>query len=837
MAALNFDGLSFASYGGQDDGPGDVLTEGSRVTLTGNLWKTVPLAQPFTVAESSVLNVTLSSDMVGEIIGIGLDDDTNFRNGNPLFKLGGSQNMRQFQKIDQYETADGAVSYTLSLAPWAGQSFTHLTLVNDADRIPTATAVFDKVELMTPQGPIPPAPVPAPPPTPTPTPSPTPTAPSAGALLPDPADITSYAGSQDAIVGSVFVGGGTVTLTGNGWKKLELDQPFTVTAGSYLEVTFRSDEVGEIAAIGLDDNNNFRDGNPIFKLAGNQNLKQFQKVGDWEVGDGWTTYRMDLDAWVGEDFSHLLLINDADAQSTWGSNAIFSDIQVVSGTGTPTPPAPPAPPAPPPTPPAPPAPPAAPPSAGALLPDPADITSYAGSQDAIVGSVFVGGGTVTLTGNGWKKLELDQPFTVTAGSYLEVTFRSDEVGEIAAIGLDDNNNFRDGNPIFKLAGNQNLKQFQKVGDWEVGDGWTTYRMDLDAWVGEDFSHLLLINDADAQSTWGSNAIFSDIQVVSGTGTPTPPAPAPTPTPAPPPPAPGGSLADAYGSLYVFGDSLSDAAFFGRYTQEFNGNETANWADLLPTVLQADYAPTAQYNYAVGGAQTGTTNVIKSLQNGAKNQFGLSEGSGFLAQVERFEDSNTVVAGNDIAAVWVGINDIWVSAQSSIPNSQVAPLGALPTVGALTNYVVGNIEAGLQSLVAAGFDKILLMSPYNAVDADNLPNTQATNNTVTQYSLSVRNALSNLEVAGAETYFLDMVSLLDDVQANADSFGFDFTTGETPVPDGGGLSLEQQNRYIFSDDVHLTNGFNQIIAAEAAELILTADGFQFQTPDFDGLNIV
>ena len=277
---------------------------------------------------------------------------------------------------------------------------------------------------------------------------------------------------------------------------------------------------------------------------------------------------------------------------------------------------------------------------------------------------------------------------------------------------------------------------------------------------------------------------------------------------------GGAPAAAapFEDAFFFGDSLTDCCVLGRFTQ----GDTPNWADLLPPLIGADYVASEETNYAVGGAQSGLSNVIGGTDET------LGRPTGFLSQVARFEASGTAVGPDDIAGVWVGTNDIWPSALEApdlggLPLS--LPLGVRPEPEALAELVVGNVAEGIGRLRDAGFRNFVVLSPYDLADTGFTPPSEA-EALATAYSDATRDGLAELYTPGADTWFVDVFELLEEVQANADAFGFDFLTGDETCEanDCASLSLEQQNRYIFADAIHLTNGFNRIIAQRAASVI-------------------
>src|SRR5262249_29679177 len=148
-------------------------------------------------------------------------------------------------------------------------------------------------------------------------------------------------------------------------------------------------------------------------------------------------------------------------------------------------------------------------------------------------------------------------------------------------------------------------------------------------------------------------------------------------------------------------------------------------------------------------------------------------------------------------------------------------GVQPGVADLTNYVTTNIRSGINRLVAAGFKNIVLLSPYDIGQSAIEPNAAAAS-LATRYSIAIRNAEAHLYTPGVNTYFVDVLSLLQRVQAHPGAYGFMHTMAvdNCQANDCANLSLEQQNTYIFNDILHLTNGFHKVLANYVAAVIHT-----------------
>lgn len=136
------------------------------------------------------------------------------------------------------------------------------------------------------------------------------------------------------IGGAVTVGGGgrSVSLEGNRWAGVPFD--YTVTEDTVVAFEFRSDDVGEIHAIGFETDTNQQSGR-VVELAGSQNWGVPVTNGygpSYAQGDGWTRYEVPIGevydsnnpGYLG-DASTLLFVNDCDGCS---ATSAFRNVRV-----------------------------------------------------------------------------------------------------------------------------------------------------------------------------------------------------------------------------------------------------------------------------------------------------------------------------------------------------------------------------------------------------------------------------------------------------------------------------------------------------------------------------
>lgn len=135
--------------------------------------------------------------------------------------------------------------------------------------------------------------------------------------------------------GAVTVGGGgrAVDITGNRWVAVPFE--YTVTEDTVVAFEFRSDDVGEIHAIGFETDTN-QQSSRVVRVAGSQNWGVRVDSGGYgpyyTAGDGWVRYEVPLGeiydrntpGYLG-DASTLLFVSDCDGCSASSS---FRNVRV-----------------------------------------------------------------------------------------------------------------------------------------------------------------------------------------------------------------------------------------------------------------------------------------------------------------------------------------------------------------------------------------------------------------------------------------------------------------------------------------------------------------------------
>jgi hypothetical protein len=148
------------------------------------------------------------------------------------------------------------------------------------------------------------------------------------------------------------------------------------------------------------------------------------------------------------------------------------------------------------------------------VPDPAAATGgYSPeSSQAGSGSLTVSDGTYRLDGNTWQEVDFD--YTVTRDTVLVFEFRSDEQGELHAVGLGTDNT--GSQPLYKVYGTQDVAStgaYEFNGTYDTytdGDGWVRYEVPVGEAFQGDVSHLVFVNDDDGGGPVES--VFRNVRV-------------------------------------------------------------------------------------------------------------------------------------------------------------------------------------------------------------------------------------------------------------------------------------------------------------------------------------
>lgn len=280
-----------------------------------------------------------------------------------------------------------------------------------------------------------------------------------------------------------------------------------------------------------------------------------------------------------------------------------------------------------------------------------------------------------------------------------------------------------------------------------------------------------------------------------------------------------SLASAasFDEIYAFGDSLNDCCV-NPAAPFTNGPDS--WIVAFAAQIGANYTDNPTTNYATGGAQSGAVNAISAG--------GVVQLNGLQAQINQFKIDSPAIDSSDLAVIWVGTNDIWASSYDNdtlfgAPGLDIVkPLGENPAAIYLAGHISGNIRTAVRDLRDGGFAQVLLLTPYDIGDSAlvDVPGGPAQN---TAYSEALRDALLMLYTPGIDTYVLDVVALVRELQAGSPGNGF-LELSTDPSCTFGAIICEdrpqaEQDGFIYYDLVHLTVATNSAVAEAAAQTLL------------------
>ncbi len=258
-----------------------------------------------------------------------------------------------------------------------------------------------------------------------------------------------------------------------------------------------------------------------------------------------------------------------------------------------------------------------------------------------------------------------------------------------------------------------------------------------------------------------------------------------------------AAAQQFSGLYVFGDSLSDSGNLFALTggtnppspPYFNGRVSNGpvWVESLAPALGFPYVQAT--NFAIAGAETGTTNAI-DVGN----------------QVNGFVGGGGTVPAGALTIVWAGNNDFLRNAATTPPS-------------VLTNTVITNIGTAIGTLNAFGADTFLIP---NLPKFGNTPGGAATgladslNELAAFYNSNLHTTLIGLEQSlGVQIFIMDIEGLFDDVIANPAVYGFANVTipclDGLAQPTGACPTDAAADAALFWDAIHPTRAAHSIVA--------------------------
>ncbi|MCC6707309.1 MAG: SGNH/GDSL hydrolase family protein [Gammaproteobacteria bacterium] len=311
-------------------------------------------------------------------------------------------------------------------------------------------------------------------------------------------------------------------------------------------------------------------------------------------------------------------------------------------------------------------------------------------------------------------------------------------------------------------------------------------------------------------------------------------------------------AQAYSSMFVFGDSLSDDGnnavllpsllipqTTAPFTQDFpapviavgtyaGSNNYSNgpvWADYLAGALGLPLGPSllGGNNYAFGGARTG---LIGTADDNDIRPPNLQ-----VQAASAVTDNGGVLPGDALYAVWGGANDIRaLGAQYGSGLSSLDPLVVQQSNLGLTNGIsasLNNLFQTLSTLAGAGARDFLLLSlpdlgltPAARFFETPLPGTQAL---LTGLSSAYNQSLGDLAnfVNSAPGYTLTLLDVFALNHAAVDNPAPGANVTEACTSQNAFTGCTDPENFLYWDGVHPTTATHQVIAAAALNALQPA----------------
>ena len=285
-------------------------------------------------------------------------------------------------------------------------------------------------------------------------------------------------------------------------------------------------------------------------------------------------------------------------------------------------------------------------------------------------------------------------------------------------------------------------------------------------------------------------------------------------------AEGAYAENGFSNTVFFGDSLTDSGYFRPLLQQvgvgggaFTTNPDATWAQYVAEAYGHDAVPNGNgqsgSNYAVGGAR-----VTAAVSN---TSLGVAvDVPSVAAQVDTYLSSCSGRAdGNALYTVWGGANDLLAAAAAPAEAAQL-----LGSAAAQEAAVVKQLsDAGARYILVPNLPDVGLtpMATTAGTAAQSSAAAQAYNTML----------YGNMRSTGANVIWLDMFTLLQQVGANPEAYGFSNFSG-TACTTASSLTCTREtlresgaeNSYFFADGIHPSGGAHRVIG-QYAQSVLSA----------------
>jgi outer membrane lipase/esterase len=277
-----------------------------------------------------------------------------------------------------------------------------------------------------------------------------------------------------------------------------------------------------------------------------------------------------------------------------------------------------------------------------------------------------------------------------------------------------------------------------------------------------------------------------------------------------------------GSLYAFGDSLSDNGNLYKLIHypppPYAGGRFSNgpvWVEYLPSLTGLSFK--AANDYAYGGAYTGDITF-----NGVDYGTNIVAPSlpGITTEIAQFTATGQRFGKSDIVTLWGGANNYFRYADliaANLPNAKtIISEGVASTISELDGDATALIRLGARTLLVPNIPDFGVTPDYNGNPLTIALGTDIS--TAHNAALPPIAALLHRQT-GANIIVLNEYQLLNSVVADPARYGLVNVTDaciDSPACVG---SAATQNTYLFWDGVHPTTHAHQFIAEYAADSLL------------------
>ena len=283
-------------------------------------------------------------------------------------------------------------------------------------------------------------------------------------------------------------------------------------------------------------------------------------------------------------------------------------------------------------------------------------------------------------------------------------------------------------------------------------------------------------------------------------------------------------------IVAFGDSYADDGNLFQLIGSppppvYANGRFSNGTNFVDTMAQILSVPVD--NFAIGGAQTGNTNIVGPGIPGFALEYNSFLAGGGPAAFPRVSGT---FGANDLAVVSIGGNDA---------RAYELALGTTPTSGQIAARIAGapaaasvsvaQASAGLNALVGAGAQNITFL----AGDVGRLPEVRGTPVAAigtafsTAYNTGIQSTLAGIAAGGVTVNYLDLSLVGNVVEANLAAFGLQ-SAGACPIACVT-TNPELLSQYFFYvDQLHPTSAGHAIIARYAVRQLEAPLQFEAQT---------